>query len=183
MVSEVRKKKLLHVFTVFFDSDKSGVVEKQDFELAAQNIAKLRGWAPGSPAYDILQESMIAIWLGLQKQADADGDGKVTQDEWLALWDEYAKDPAAAKDWQNLLCKSIFQIQDSSNDGSVDVNEYVTVHESFGLNKEESTEAFKKLAKGKDSISWADFQELWKEYFSSDDPDVPGNYIFGRLTC
>nr|AGG56523.1 juvenile hormone diol kinase [Antheraea yamamai] len=183
MVSDFRKKKLLHVFNAFFDTDRSGSVDKKDFELAATNISKLRGWNPGEIPYDILQQSLLAIWEGLQVHADFDKSGEVSKDEWIALWDAFSKNPDSAKDWQNLLCKCIFQIEDSSNDGKIDCDEFAGVHASFGLDRDESVEAFKKLSKGKDTVTWPEFQELWKEYFTSEDVEAPGNFIFGCYMC
>lgn len=179
MVSDFRKKKLLHIFHVCFDTDKSGSVNKNDFDMALVNISKHRGYNPGEIAYELLKDLLTNIWEGL-KVADSDGDGEISADEWIALWDEYAKNPAYAKEWQLLLCKCIFQLQDATHDGEIDSDEFVSVLVSFGLDKQESIDSFQKIAKGKDKITFPEFEVLWKEYFTSENPDDAGNYIFGR---
>lgn len=181
MVSDFRKKKLLHVFNVFFDTDKSGIVEQKDFELAIKNIAKIRGWKEGEFVYEEAKKIAVVMWEGLQQQADKDGDGKVTADEWIKLWDDFAKNPDAAAEWQLLYCRFVFQLQDAGFDGKVDSGEFSAVYESFGLDKQKSVEAFKNLAQGKETITWEEFQQLWKEYFSTEDSDAPGNFIFGPV--
>lgn len=183
MVSDFRKKKLLHVFNAFFDTNRSGAVDKNDFELAVENISKLRGWKTEDPKYKETQDTLLQIWAGLQSRADADNDGEVSQDEWISLWDEFAKNPASAQEWQKLYCKFIFQLEDASNDGAIDVDEFASVYVSFGLDKQESIEAFHKISKGKESVTWPEFQELWQEYFTSEDADAPGNFIFGCYIC
>ncbi|KAG6454346.1 calexcitin-2-like [Manduca sexta] len=183
MVSDFRKTKLLHIFNAFFDVDRNGYVDKNDFQVAAGTIATLRGWKQGDTTYNLLEENLLAIWTGLQGHADKDNDGKVSQDEWIQLWDDFAKNPESSKEWQDLLCRCIFQIEDSSNDGSIDCEEFSSVHASFGLDKQESIDAFKKMAAGKESITWPEFQELWKEYFITEDKDAPGNFIFGCFLC
>jgi juvenile hormone diol kinase len=180
MVSDFRKKKLLHVFTVFFDTNKSGGVDKKDFDLAIEKTAQLRGWTAGESAYKVLQETMLAVWEGLQSGADSNKDGEVSQDEWITMWDSYAKNPSGAAEWQNLYAKIIFQLEDASNDGSIDSEEFSTVYEAFGLNKEEAKSAFSKMSKGKSNVAWDEFQALWKEYFTSEDVNAPGNFIFGK---
>lgn len=183
MVSDFRKKKLLHVFHTFFDINKSGSIDKSDFDGAIERIAKLRGWAAGDAKYKEVQDALLKIWDALQQRGDADKDGEVSVDEWIALCDEYAqKGPSSAADWQTLYMKFIFQLEDASSDGAIDSEEFSTVYTSFGLTKDQSTAAFQKMAKGKTSVSWAEFQELWKEYFSSDDVDAPGNFIFGKTS-
>ncbi|XP_075980508.1 calexcitin-2-like [Anticarsia gemmatalis] len=179
MVSDFRKKKLLHVFTAFFDTNANGSIDKKDFELAVERIGKMRGWAPSDAKYKSVEVTLMKIWDGLQSGADADKDGQVTTDEWFAMWDSY---PSSASEWQNQYCKFVFDLEDASDDGSIDSEEFSSVYASFGLNKDEAVAAFQKMAKGKSSVSWAEFQELFKEYFSSDDVNAPGNGVFGKTS-
>lgn len=183
MVSDFRKKKLLHVFNAFFDSDKSGTVNKKDFEETVQNLTKLRGYKPGDAKYKEVEDIVMKIWEGLQSKADANNDGEVSKEEWIEMWDQYAQNPANAADWQSLYCKFIFQLEDASNDGAIDEEEFSSVYSSFGLDKQESIEAFHRMAKGKKEVNFEEFQELWKEYFVSEDQDAPGNFIFGCYIC
>lgn len=182
MVSDFRKKKLLHVFTAFFDTNGSGSIDKQDFDLAIERIGKLRGWSAGDAKYKAVETTLNKIWEGLQSGADANKDGQVTQEEWLNLWDSFAKNPSAAEEWQKLYCKFIFELEDASDDGSIDSDEFSSVYASFGLNKVEAAAAFQKMAQGKSSVSWSEFQQLWKEYFSSEDVNAPANCIFGKTS-
>ncbi|KAH9632374.1 hypothetical protein HF086_011874 [Spodoptera exigua] len=183
MVSDFRKKKLLHVFNAFFDTNRSGAVDKKDFELAIKKITELRGYKPGDAKYKQVEDTLLKIWDGLQSRADANNDGEISQDEWIEMWDQFAKNPAAAAEWQNLYCKFIFELEDASNDGAIDVEEFSSVYVSFGLDKQESVEAFHKMAKGKQTVSFAEFQQLWTEYFVTEDQDAPGNFIFGCYIC
>ncbi|CAH2044337.1 unnamed protein product, partial [Iphiclides podalirius] len=180
MVSDFRKKKLMYLFNQFFDSNKSGSIDKKDFELAAEQISKMRGWKQGDAKYKETLDSLLKIWDGLQSVADSDKDGQVTAEEWVNMWEEYAKNPSAAADWQNQYCKFIYQLEDASGDGAIDSEEFSTVFESFGLPKSEAASAFQKMSGGKSEISWSDFQALWREYFVTEDPKAPGNFIFGK---
>ncbi|XP_026733340.1 calexcitin-2-like [Trichoplusia ni] len=182
MVSDFRKKKFLHVFHAFFDTDKSGSIEKADFDLAIERITKSRGWAAGDAKFKWTQESLLKIWEGLQSRADADNDGQISQDEWVAIWDNFAKNPASAAEWQNLYCKFAFDLEDASNDGSINSEEFSSVFVSFGLNKDDAVAAFNKMAAGKAEVSWPEFQALWKEYFTTEDVNAPGNFIFGKTS-
>ncbi|XP_045500440.1 sarcoplasmic calcium-binding proteins I, III, and IV-like [Colias croceus] len=180
MVSDFRKKKLLHVFTSFFDRNGSGSIDKKDFELAVDNISKLRGWSAGDAKYKEIQSSLMKIWDTLQGRADADKDGEISVDEWIAMWEEFAKNPSAPLEWQSLYCKFIFNLEDASGDGAIDGEEFSSVYASFGLNKDDALAAFRKMSKGKANVSWAEFQDLWKEYFTTEDVNAAGNYIFGK---
>ncbi|GBP51102.1 Calexcitin-2 [Eumeta japonica] len=114
----------------------------------------------------------------------------VSVDEWASMWDDYARDPSAALNWQQLYCRFMFQLEDASADGTIDCEEFTTVCSSYGIHPDECKLAFQNMAKnfspfleqGKSNVSWEEFQELWKEYFSTEDPSAPGNFIFGRTS-
>ncbi|OWR47915.1 calexcitin-2-like [Danaus plexippus] len=181
MVSDFRKKKLTYLFKIFFDSDGSGSVTKEEFEQMIGKIAKAKGWADGDEAYKQAKKVMGDIWEGIQQKADINKDGEVSLDEWINLWDDFANNSGEPQPWQAHYCKAIFFIQDSTGDGVIDKNEFSNVHASFGMSKEDAEKAFDKAANGKSGISWDDFQKLWLEYFTSEDENAPGNYIFGNL--
>lgn len=182
MLSEFRRLKLLYLFHSFLDHNCSGNIDKEDFELAVENIAKLRGWSPDDEKYKETQNALLNIWQALIKEADANQDGQISIDEWFAMWQEYTKNPSKPLEWQDLYCKFIFDLQDDSGDGSIDVEEFSNVLQSFGLLKEDSEVAFEFMSRGRKTISWKEFQELWKEYIVSENPSDPGNYIFGSAT-
>ncbi|XP_034834801.1 calexcitin-2-like [Maniola hyperantus] len=182
MISEFRKMKYLYLFHAFFDTNSSGSIDKNDFEVAIENIAKLRGWKPEDEKYKETEKSLKDIWEGLEKAADANKDGQVSIEEWLTMWEEFAKNPSEPFEWQAMYCKFIFELEDASSDGVIDSEEFSTVHECFGLQKEDSEAAFKFMTRGKKTITWEEFQELWKQYFTSENPMDPGNFIFGAAT-
>ncbi|XP_077288891.1 sarcoplasmic calcium-binding protein 2 [Arctopsyche grandis] len=179
-ISDFRKKKLLYVFNVFFDVNQSGTIEKKDFELAIEKICTLRGWTPNNPKYAETHETMIKIWDGLRQRADANKDGQVSVDEWCSMWDDYAQNPDRALEWQSRYMNFMFDLEDASNDGSIDVDEFTTVCSCYGLQATECKTAFNKMSKGKEVVSRDEFQELWKQFFSSEDASTPGNFIFGK---
>lgn len=181
-ISEFRKKKLLYVFNVFFDVNQSGEIDRKDFEMAVEKICELRGWPVGNSRNTETHESMFKIWEGLRAKADKDNDGQVSVEEWCKMWDEYARDPDSVLDWQLRYMNFMFDLEDASNDGSIDAEEFSIVCSSYGLDQQECREAFGKMAQGTEEVDRDQFAKLWREYFSSDDPASPGNFIFGKTS-
>ncbi|XP_035775841.1 calexcitin-1-like [Anopheles albimanus] len=181
-ISDFRKKKLLYVFNVFFDVNQSGEIDRKDFELAIKKICELRGWPAGNPKNVETHDSMFKIWEGLRSKADKDNDGQVSVEEWCNMWDAYAKDPSTVMDWQLRYMNFMFDLEDASHDGTIDGDEFSIVCSSYGVDKNECQEAFKKMSKGAVEVNREEFAELWREYFSSDDPVSPGNFIFGKTS-
>lgn len=180
-ISDFRKKKLLYVFNVFFDVNQSGTIDKKDFELAIEKICALRGWPAGHAKNKETHETMIKIWEGLRSKADKDNDGQVSVEEWCNMWDAFAKDPSSVLDWQQRYMQFMFDLEDASTDGTIDVNEFATVCSCYGVDKKECEQAFKKMSKGPE-VTRDEFANLWKDYFSSEDPSSAGNFIFGKTT-
>lgn len=96
---------------------------------------------------------MIQIWEGLQSRADANKDGQVSVEEWAEMWDEYSKNPDNALEWQTQYMKFMFELEDASNDGSIDVDEFTSVCSCYGLQASECKEAFQKMS----SVSFTTF--------------------------
>jgi len=181
-ISDFRKKKLVYVFNVFFDVNQSGTIDRKDFELAIEKICTLRGWQSGTPQYAKTFESMIQIWDGLRQRADSNKDGQVSIDEWSSMWDEYAKNPEKALEWQTQYLRFMFDLEDASADGGIDIDEFTSVCSCYGLEIAECREAFQKMSQGKKEVNYEQFVELWKQFFMSENPSEPGNFIFGKTS-
>ncbi|XP_008201337.1 calexcitin-1 isoform X1 [Tribolium castaneum] len=179
-ISDFRKKKLLYVFNVFFDVNQSGTIDRKDFELAIEKICSLRGWSSGTEHYKKTYDSMIQIWDGLRQRADSNKDGQVSVEEWASMWNEYAKSPENALEWQTQYLKFMFDLEDASGDGSIDVDEFTSVCSCYGLEPSECKEAFQKMSCGKKEVNYEQFEALWKQFFTSENPSDPGNFIFGK---
>jgi len=69
------------------------------------------------------------------------------------MWDAYAKDPSSVMDWQNAYMNFMFDLEDASHDGGIDVTEFTLVCSSYGLEKTECEEAFGKMAQGQSEVT------------------------------
>ncbi|KAF0314795.1 hypothetical protein GQ607_017973 [Colletotrichum asianum] len=183
-MSDFRRKKLLHVFNVFFDVNKSGTIEKKDFEIAVERICKNRGWDESNPKTQETKEILCKVWEGLRSKADLNQDDQVTHEEWVNMWDEYAKNPEKALDWQNRYRDFMFDLEDTSGDGTIDEMEFKNLCVSYGLNADASVAAFNKFTSNNTvEITREVFAKLWIEFFTTEDPNAPGNFIFGEIAA
>ncbi|KAB0802083.1 hypothetical protein PPYR_04269 [Photinus pyralis] len=179
-MADFRKKKLLYVFNIFFDVNQSGTIDGKDFELAIEKVCVLRGWKSGTPEYRKTHDSLIQIWDGLRKKADSNNDGQVSVEEWYQMWDDFAKTPDKPLDWQTQYLKFMFNLEDSSGDGAIDVEEFTGVCSCYGVDASECRIAFQKMCAGEPQVTYDQFKKLWNQFFISENPSDPGNFIFGK---
>lgn len=108
----------------------------------------------------------------------------------------------------------MFDLEDASNDGAIDAAEFAIVCSSYGLDKTECEDAFRKMSQvimfdikkdvkipesafvcdtrilidnpsrtqGAEEVTREQFAVLWQEFWQSDEPSAPGNFIFGKTT-
>jgi len=177
-LSEFRKAKLLHVFNTFFDVNRSGEIDETDLELAIKTVCAARGWQASSSRYATTETALKDIWGVLTSLADKDNDCKVTVDEWNSMWAEGAADRAWVATFRDLL----FSLEDISGNASIDSGEYCRLYMCLGVPESQCKAAFAKLSGDQSEVSKEDFCKLWDQYFTSEDPEARGNFIFGRTS-
>ncbi|AFZ15511.1 EF hand repeat-containing protein (plasmid) [Crinalium epipsammum PCC 9333] len=178
MLTEFQKRKLnLRFYMV--DISKDGIVELADFEQQGQKVAELMGIQPGSTEYDKIISANIGIWQTYWKGADADGDNKITVDEYL----KFAEYTITAKvDEKNKLdqVKALFDAVDLDGSGEIELKEYTIYLKAVGKSEEDAKVAFSKLdADGDGKLSRDEFALAMIEYHRGNDPQAPGNWFFG----
>ena len=168
--------------TFFFklDIDRDGAVEKSDFTLGAQRMARELGHAAGSPGEKRLLEALDRVWAAYWAPADTDGDGVVNLFEYLgALQAMSAADPSGFKTGADSVAELQFKALDNDDDGRISVREYVAYISSWGGARSEAEVAFALLDSDHDgAITKAEWtKHLW-DYHTSEDASVVGNWIY-----
>ncbi|XP_042884666.1 calexcitin-2-like [Penaeus japonicus] len=177
-LSKFRRAKLLHVFTTFFDVNRSGEIDEKDLDIAIQKVCGARGWSQDDPHYEKTRNTLRTLWTVLTSKADIDQDHQVSVEEWYCAWREDESD----REWSHIFRDLMFLLEDASGDGHVDVDEYVALYTALGLKEAQCREAFRRIQKDDTSVVTKDkFDALWEQYFHSEDPNAPGNFIFGKF--
>ena len=179
MVSEIMNKKFTRYFHLR-DLDKDGFVGQQDWEQCAQNLAQIRDWEPGSPEYEDIVAKHVHIWTTFWKPADLDNDGKVSLDEYLKLTQTLQKQGSFASYVILDLFGAIFDIIDRDGDGHITFQDYRRYSKAWGLDEGLAKQTFSQLdLSGDGRLSRSSFIQFNSNFFTSDDPALPGSQLFG----
>ena len=143
MLSEVMQKKLIGVARRW-DVNGDGFVEEEDYAIAAERLAALSGFAPGSPEYNQIHQALMAGWE-LMRQFDSDGDGRVSAEECLSGFERMYADPDTYDAIIVQPGKAIFDLIDSDHDGSITPQEHQAFLRALGVTDEDIAVAWEHI--------------------------------------
>ncbi|KAH7727084.1 Protein CEX-1 [Aphelenchoides avenae] len=180
-------KKWKKVFTMFFDRNGSGEVDAGDFYLVVRKVRDVYGAESVQMSY--ARKSLNALFEGLCKLADNDGDQQISVEEWVNLLKRIYKkqnDKGDDPKWFNDYRSFLFKLFDVSGDGVLDVSEYADGMSLYGKKFESCREAFSSFAvddKGnpQKTVTPEQWNKRFQELFFSKDKNARGNNLFGKL--
>jgi Ca2+-binding EF-hand superfamily protein len=163
------------------DWDGSGSVERKDFEQIALNFATLRGEEAGSAMHQDLLDKFRYIWTTFWEPADANQDGTVTADEFVAALTAAVEAGVRSDD---TLLPMLYEMIDPDGDGAISPHEHQQFFEAFNIDVALSPEVFARMdTDGDGSVSREEFLEGGAKFFFFDEEDAPGNHFWGPVAA
>jgi Ca2+-binding EF-hand superfamily protein len=181
MLSELRTRKFTALFACF-DFDKNGLLEKSDYEQFAQNLATAYDLAPGTAQYAVMHAETMALWDFIQSVADKSGDQQILPEEFIAAYAEMTNDEETFRQLLGGYASFVIRMGDRDGDGRLDESEYATILWCYGIGDEAARTAFRHLVTdGSGYLTTTAMERVFAEFFRSDDPNAPGNWMIGAL--
>ena len=180
MLTELQKRKLTVLFH-HHDMDNDGYLTRDDFEEYARRVCEELELVPGSADYDTVYTQTLAAWdTDMLSAFYRDDDNRVSLEEHLAAYDISINDPALHKRLQTEFANSLVKLWDRDGDGRLSSAEYAALLGCYGVPEEAAREAFAHLDwDGDGYLSTEECLKAVEEFFLSDDPDAPGNWLLG----
>ncbi|MFI9813352.1 EF-hand domain-containing protein [Saccharothrix variisporea] len=161
------------------DSDRDGRLTWHDHVVMGERTAAGLGYGPRSDVGHRIIEAYCRVWERVHRPHDADGDGSVTREEFAAAVAGAAGRAGAIAD----LAAAVFEAADADGDGRIGFAEYLAFLRGHqpDVPEEEAAEAFGHLDRdGDGAVGRAEVATAIVEYWTSGDPDAPGNWFYGR---
>ncbi|MFF4380962.1 EF-hand domain-containing protein [Kitasatospora sp. NPDC001547] len=164
------------------DADGDGLLTEYDHVLMGRACAEVLGHARGSDA----ERSMIAAYVGIWRDLHLPHAGsaqEITRDDFIASTLTLADDPRAAAATIGRLAEVFLSVADADGDGTVDAEEFRAFHRAHfpRLDRDRVDVAFGHLDRdGDGTLSREEFVGAVLEYWTSRDPQAPGNWWTGR---
>ncbi len=167
-----------------YDLNKNGYIERSDFELAAQRFAEAFSAPEDSPAVTRLRDTLTRVWSDLVCASDADGDGRISREEYKKAFTLHMlEDQTELAEKYRPFIDALMDVADADGDGRIDLDEHIKWYTALmSITPDEARESFARL--DRDGDGYVTREEIFQavvEYYFSDDPEAPGNWLIGQL--
>ena len=179
MLTELQKRKLAAYFKRY-DVDQNGLIERADFERMADNACEIYGLPRDSTAHQASRASFGQAWESLRRVADKNEDDSISLEEFMDALEVILEDKQHYD--QFVLGTVVSQLQhlDRDGDGRLSREEFVALEMVFNGTREAAADVFQRLDRDKDGyVTTQELVQGVKEFFYSDDPHAPGNWLAG----
>jgi Ca2+-binding EF-hand superfamily protein len=173
--------KISHGFD-HLDLDGDGHLTEHDHVLMGWRVAASLGYAEGSAAEQQILDAYLRIWRDLHLPYIGAGTA-ISRERFLTSTRSLADNPAAARATLGGLAEAFLAIADTNHDGRIGPAEFLAFQRGHFplLSQIDADEAFVHLDRDADGyLSATEVTEAIVEYWSSTDPDAPGNWWMGR---
>ncbi|GAA3463777.1 MULTISPECIES: EF-hand domain-containing protein [Saccharothrix] len=179
-VTSILTRKLNHMFRIL-DTDQDGHLTARDMPAMADALAV--PFAEQPEKVERLRAALLHIWEAHLERMDEDGDGRLTAAEYeLGVRTALAEDADALLDSLNDTVAAWFSLFDADADGYLELEEYVRLGEALGVPPQDMKTAFRRLDRDADGrLPPCEVREAVVEYFTSEDPEADGNWLYGPL--
>ncbi len=170
MLSDLRRRK----FTLYFqslDENGDGVLELRDARALVENLAALRGIAPGSPEHAALARGYLAVFAT---------NSRMTLPEFLDVCDAVMRASPELEEAMRASSDIVFDIIDADGDGRLTLEEYTSYLRAHHRAHAHAAATFGRLDQDGDGyVTRDEYHALVREFLYSEDPGAAGNWLWG----
>ncbi|MFJ6463062.1 EF-hand domain-containing protein [Streptomyces sp. NPDC091387] len=162
------------VFTLF-DANGNGVLEADDFELMASRVVEV-----AHDSDDAAKDAMVAAfrryWSTLRAELDADGDGRITYDEYAAC----VLSPERFDLTISEFAESLAALGDPDGDGLIERPLFMALMTAIGFGRPNIDALFDAFQPSDaDQVEVATWVTGIKDYYSPDKAGIAGDHLVG----
>ncbi|MGA5424361.1 EF-hand domain-containing protein [Streptomyces lavendulocolor] len=164
------------------DADGDGQFSRHDLLGLADRLGLAFAAEPAKVAR--LRDAYADLWDSYMQAMDSDGNGALDREEYrTGVRRAATDDPQGFADRVSEMVEAWMSICDTDNDGIITLAEFTTMYtQTLGIDAADITKAFQHLdVDGDGTLSRNEIRRAAEEFYTSDDPQARGNWLFGPL--
>lgn len=183
MLGDLQRQKAAHYFDLI-DEDNNDLIEPADFQRRADRLAEAFNVSSEEERTE-LRQHLMKWWEHLSTLADENDDGRITREEWEMYWTRFKVAVSMGSNSGSLrkleqVAQATFQAIDRSGSGRVTEEEFSTWLAAWDIDNHATV--FHRLDRnGNGYLSEEELIKATKEFYLSNDPNAPGNVLYGEL--
>ena len=183
VLGDLQRRKAAHYFDLI-DADGNDLIEAADFQRRADRLAETLE-VTGEEERTRLRRRVMLWWEHLSTLADANDDGRITRHEWEMYWERFKIAVSMGSNRRSIeklerVARHTFRAIDRSGSGKVTQEEFSNWLAAWDIGQHEAV--FRELDReDTGSLTEEDLVEATKEFYLSNDPNAPGNVLYGTL--
>lgn len=155
------------------DADGNGVLEAEDFQLMAGRVVAAAPDA-GDTARAGMREVFLRYWTTLAAELDANGDGRITFEEYTAC----VLSPERFHGTVDAFARALAALGDPTGEGEVGRPAFTALMTAIGFGGANIDALFDAFAPTPDDrIATATWVEGIKDYYAPDKTGIPGDHL------
>jgi Ca2+-binding EF-hand superfamily protein len=176
----VLEQKAEHRFDMW-DTNGDGILTEDEFLRVGQGILDTYGTSEDSPKGKAVMEGIRSFWERHLEGMDLNEDGRISREEYHGALEGNIRGNNGVEAVVVPFWEAILDLADESGDGALDAAEFVQIMAAFGVSEGDATYTFGNIdADGNGEITTDEWLKALRQFWTSTDPDAPGNTLFGR---
>ncbi|MCX4717923.1 EF-hand domain-containing protein [Streptomyces virginiae] len=169
----------MHYMFALLDADRDGLLGADDLTAVADRMAEV---FPGRPdRIHTLRDVLHRLWEDHLAHVDLGG-GRLDPEAFeRGIRRSVAASPVTLLETLHAGASAWLALTDVDDDGLIGLDEYLLLSQAIGgVPAQQMKEAFHRLDRdGNGTLDPAEIDAAVVEFFSSDDPNAPGNWLYG----